>query len=156
MRRKIIIILIAAGLGVGELWKWLKVSAKNFPELVTMPLTILALCVYPILLEISGINWLFNCFHDNPAEPNRSLKAFEIMLIAMIYVFLANAASYAAIKYNRADLWTFYKVLSTNNHLPDQDLNILSLGCKELRFTWACYFFGILAAIFLAHSLILI
>ena len=138
-----------------KILKWLQISAKNFPELVTMPLTIIALCIYPIFLEISGINWLFNCFHDNPAEPNRSLKAFEIMLIAMIYVFLANAASYAAIKYNRADLWNLYKNTYTED-LEDYDFEITSFGLKELRFYWACYFFGILAAIFLAHSLILI
>jgi len=147
MKRKIIITIIAFGLSMQELWKWLRISAKNFPELVTMPLTILALCTYPILLEISGINWLFGYFHDNPAEPNRSLKAFEIMLIAMIYVFLANAASYAAIKYNRRDLWEYY----TDNYYSET-----VSSPKELRFYWACYFFGILAAIFLAHNLILI
>lgn len=148
MKRKIIITLIAAKLGIEELWKWLKVSAKNFPEIIAMPIGVLLLCTYPILFEISGINWLFNYFHDNPAEPNRSLKAFEIMLIAMIYVFLANAASYAAIKYNRRDLWNHYTdntyERTTKKHL------------KEIRFYWACYFFGILAAIFLAHSLILV
>lgn len=147
MKRKIIITLIAAELGMEELWRWLKVSAKNFPEIVTLPIGIIGLCTYPILLEISGINWLFNYFHDNPAEPNRSLKAFEIMLVAMIYVFLANAASYAAIKYNRRDLWEYY----TDNYYSET-----IASPKELRFYWACYFFGILAAIFLSHSLILI
>lgn len=147
MKRKIIITLIAAELGMEELWRWLKVSAKNFPEIVTLPIGIIGLCTYPILLEISGINWLFNYFHDNPAEPNRSLKAFEIMLVAMIYVFLANAASYAAIKYNRRDLWEYY----TDNYYSET-----ISSPKELRFYWACYFFGILAAIFLSHSLILI
>jgi hypothetical protein len=146
MKRKISIFIIAMYLQSIKIFKWLQISAKNFPELVTMPLTILALCIYPILLEISGINWLFNCFHDNPAEPNRSLKAFEIMLIAMIYVFLANAAAYAAIKYNRWDIWEQY---------TDRE-ETTKIGVKELRFYWACYFFGILAAIFLAHSLILI
>jgi hypothetical protein len=150
MKRKIIIILIAAGLGIEELWKWLKISAKNFPEIVTLPIGIIGLCTYPILLELSGINWLFNYFHDNPAEPNRSLKAFEIMLIAMIYVFLSNAASYAAIKYNNAELWKIY----TKEREPKTEY--IELCWKELRFYWACYFFGILAAIFLAHSLILI
>ena len=142
------ITLIAVKLAAIEIWKWIRVSAKNFPEIVTLPITIIGLCVYPILLEISGINWLFNYFHDNPAEPNRSLKAFEIMLIAMIYVFLANAASYAAIKYNRRDLW---------NHYTDNTYEITTkVHRKEIRFYWACYFFGILAAIFLAHSLILV
>lgn len=148
MKRKIIITIIAAGLAMQNLWKWLRVSANNFPEIVTMPITILGLCVYPILLEISGINWLFNYFHDNPSEPNRSLQAFEIMLIAMIYVFLANAAAYAAIKYNRRDLWELYK--NTMN-LPKDTY----VGNPELKFYWACYFFGILTAIFLAHSLII-
>jgi hypothetical protein len=125
---------------------WLKVSAKNFPELITLPLCILALCLTPLMLELTGINALFNYFHNDPSQPNRSLQAFEIMLIAMIYVFLANAAAYAAIKYNRRDLWELYTtVLSSDKHLD----------CKELRFYWACYFFGILAGIFLSHSLII-
>lgn len=146
MKRKIIITLIAAGLGMGELWKWLKVSARNFPEIVTIPMAVLMLCIYPLFMEIFGINALFAEFHNDPSEPNRSLKAFEIMLVAMIYVFLANAASYAAIKYNRVDIWEQY---------TDKE-ETTRFGCKELRFYWACYFFGILAAIFLAHSLILI
>jgi hypothetical protein len=124
---------------------WLKVSAKNFPEIVSIPIAILALCLTPLMIELTGINALFNYFHNDPSQPNRSLQAFEIMLIAMIYVFLANAAAYAAIKYNRRDLWTYY-----TNPIP-QGKHITS---KELRFYWACYFFGILAAIFLAHSLI--
>jgi len=155
MKRKIMITLIAVKLAAIEISKWLRTSVKNFPELITMPITILGLCIYPMLLEISGINWLFNYFHDNPAEPNRSLKSFEIMIVAMIYVFLANAASYAAIKYNRRDLWNLYKDTSSHS-LEDYDFEITTFGLKELRFYWACYFFGILAAIFLAHSLILI
>jgi hypothetical protein len=123
---------------------WLKVSAKNFPEIITLPLCILALCLTPLMLELTGINALFNYFHNDPSQPNRSLQAFEIMLIAMIYVFLANAAAYAAIKYNRRDIWEQY---------TDRE-ETTRFGCKELRFYWACYFFGILAAIFLAHSLI--
>ena len=124
---------------------WLKVSAKNFPEIVTLPLCILALCLTPLMLELTGINALFNYFHNDPSQPNRSLQAFEIMLIAMIYVFLANAAAYAAIKYNRRDLWISY-----TEPIPKGKFN----PNKELLITWACYFFGILAAIFLAHSLI--
>lgn len=139
------ITLIAAKLAAIELWKWIRVSANNFPEIITLPITVIGLCIYPILLEFSGINWIFNHFHDNPAEPNRSLQAFEIMLIAMIYVFLANAAAYAAIKYNRRDLWISY-----TEPIPKGKFN----PNKELLITWACYFFGILAAIFLAHSLI--
>jgi hypothetical protein len=123
---------------------WLKISAKNFPELITLPLCILALCLTPLMLELTGINALFNYFHNDPSQPNRSLQAFEIMLIAMIYVFLANAAAYAAIKYNRRDLWESYTHLS-----------MYGRKAKELRFYWACYFFGILAGIFLAHSLII-
>jgi hypothetical protein len=125
---------------------WLKVSSKNFPEIITIPFAILMLCVYPFFMEILGINALFAEFHNDPSEPNRSLKALEIMLVAMIYVFLANAMSYAAIKYNRWDIWEQY---------TDRE-ETTRFGCKELRFYWACYFFGILAAIFLAHSLILI
>jgi hypothetical protein len=139
MKRTISIYIIAFFL-------WLKVSAKNFPEIITIPISILLLCIYPVLMEILGINSLFAEFHNDPSEPNRSLKAFEIMLVAMIYVFLANAMSYAAIKYNRSDIWEQY---------VDRE-ETTKLGCKELRFYWACYFFGILAAIFLAHSLILI
>lgn len=141
------ITLIAAKLGMVELWEWLKVSAKNFPEIIAMPIGVLLLCTYPSLMEISGINALFAEFHNDPSEPDRSLKALEIMLVAMIYVFLANAASYAAIKYNRRDLWELYTMGMTRD---------LDLDYKELRFYWACYFFGILAAIFLSHSLILI
>jgi hypothetical protein len=136
MTRTISIHIIAFGL-------WLKVSAKNFPEIITLPICILALCLTPLLLELSGINALFQYFHNNPSEPNRSLQAFEIMLIAMIYVFLANAAAYAAIKYNRRDLWEYY----TGKLYEDSRE-------KQLKFYWACYFFGILAGIFLAHSLI--
>jgi hypothetical protein len=148
MKRKIIITLIAAKLGMEELWRWLKVSANNFPEIIAMPIGVFLLCTYPSLMEISGINALFAEFHNDPSEPNRSLKALEIMLVAMIYVFLANAASYAAIKYNRRDLW---------NHYTDNTYEITTkVHRKEIRFYWACYFFGILAAIFLSHSLILI
>ncbi len=150
MKRKAMITLIAAKLGMVELWKWLKVSAKNFPEIITMPIGVLLLCTYPSLMEIFGINALFSEFHTDPSEPNRSLKVFEIMIVAMIYVFLANAASYAAIKYNRADLWELY---TQKLELEESDLHAAT---KELRFYWACYFFGILAAIYLAHSLILI
>jgi len=31
MKRKIIITVIAFGLSMQELWKWLRISAKNFP-----------------------------------------------------------------------------------------------------------------------------
>jgi hypothetical protein len=128
---------------------WLKISSKNFPEIVSIPIAILALCLTPLMLELTGINALFNYFHNDPSQPNRSLQAFEIMLIAMIYVFLANAAAYAAIKYNRRDLWEFY-TYKVKVIVDDMDAVM-----KELRFYWACYFFGILAAIFLAHSLII-
>jgi len=143
MKRTISIYIIAFFL-------WLKVSAKNFPEIVTIPLAVLMLFIYPFFMEILGINALFSEFHNDPSEPNRSLKAFEIILVAMIYVFLANAASYAAIKYNRIDLWELY---TQKLELKQKDFH---LAVKDLRFYWACYFFGILAAIFLAHSLILI
>lgn len=146
MKRNLSILLLSIPFAIQSFYKWFKVSAKNFPEIITIPLAVLMLCIYPIFMEIFGINALFSEFHNDPSEPNRSLKAFEIMLVAMIYVFLANAASYAAIKYNRSDIWEQY---------TDKE-ETTKLGCKELRFYWACYFFGILAAIFLAHSLILI
>jgi hypothetical protein len=146
MKRNLFILILAIPFAIEKFYKWLKVSAKNFPEIVTIPMAVLMLCIYPLFMEIFGINALFAEFHNDPSEPNRSLKAFEIMLVAMIYVFLANAASYAAIKYNRSDIWEQY---------TDKE-ETTKLGCKELRFYWACYFFGILAAIYLAHSLILI
>jgi hypothetical protein len=146
MKRNIFILILAIPFAIEKFYKWLKISAKNFPEIVTLPLGVLALCIYPFLMEILGINSLFAAFHNDPSEPNRSLKAIEIMIVAMIYVFLANAAAYAAIKYNRVDIWEQY---------TDKE-ETTRFGCKELRFYWACYFFGILAAIFLAHSLILI
>ena len=146
MKRNISILILAIPFAIEKFYKWLKISAKNFPEIITLPLGVLALCIYPFLMEILGINTLFAAFHNDPSEPNRSLKAIEIMIVAMIYVFLANAGSYAAIKYNRWDIWEQY---------TDRE-ETTRLGCKELRFYWACYFFGILAAIFLAHSLILI
>jgi hypothetical protein len=147
MKRNLFILILAIPFAMQSFYKWFKVSARNFPEIITIPLAVLMLCIYPIFMEIFGINALFAEFHNDPSEPNRSLKAFEIMLVAMIYVFLANAASYAAIKYNRRDLWEFYTMGMTRD---------FDLDYKELRFYWACYFFGILAAIFLSHSLILI
>ena len=146
MKRNLFILILAIPFAIEKFYKWLKVSAKNFPEIVTIPMAVLMLCNYPLFMEIFRINALFAEFHNDPSEPNRSLKAIEIMLVAMIYVFLANAGAYAAIKYNRWDIWEQY---------TDRE-ETTRLGCKELRFYWACYFFGILAAIFLAHSLILI
>lgn len=162
MKRKLSILILAGYVatlefikwipkGFIQLLQWLRLSAKNFPELITLPICILALLTYPYLLEESGINWLFEQFHADPDNPDRSIKAFQVMLLALIYVFLANAAAYAAIKYNRRDLWEFY----TKQYAADPLIKIKN-GAKELCFYWACYFFGILAAIFLAHSLILV
>jgi hypothetical protein len=148
MKRKIGISILAIPFALIEFGKWLKVCVKNFPEIVTIPSGVILLCTYPLIMQYSGLNWLFEFFHDNPAEPNRSLKAFEIMIVAMIYVFLANAASYAAIKYNRIDLWEHYTDISR--------FETTDIHRQEIRFYWGCYFFGILAAIFLSHSLILI
>ena len=157
MKRKLSIFILAAYVatieffkwlptGFKQLFNWLKVSSKNFPEIITLPICILALFTYPYLLEVSGINGLFEQFHNNPETPDRSIKAFQVMLLALIYVFLANAAAYAAIKYNRKDLWELY-----TTSVPKGTY----IGNPELKFYWACYFFGILAAIFLSHSLIL-
>jgi hypothetical protein len=136
--------------GAVNLWKWLRVSSKNFPELVTLPICIVALLTYPYLLEYSGVNAIFEYFHADPDKPDRSIKAFQVILLSLIYVFLANAASYAAIKYNRRDLWELY---TQKLELEQKDLHS---AIKDLRFYWACYFIGVLVAVYLAHSLILV
>jgi hypothetical protein len=112
MKRKISIYIIAFFLYISKqavvLFNWLKISAKNFPEIVSVPIAILSLCFMPYIMQYSGINWLFQIGHDDPSNANRNLLAFEIMIIAIISLFLSNAASYGAIKFNRKDLWKYY------------------------------------------------
>ena len=108
----------------------LKKFQHEFPELVGLLIMIPILILTPLLLQLSGVEWLFNYVNDNPSEPNRMLLYFQAVIMTINSLFIANFAAYGAIKYNNRMLWEYY---------ISEDL--YEESCEnDLKFYWWRYF----------------
>ena len=115
-----------------KLKTFLKKFQHDFPELVGLLIMIPVLILTPLLLQLSGIEWLFNYVNNNPSEPNRMLLYFQAVIMTVNSLFIANFAAYGAIKYNNRRVWEYYIRENQEDYQPE--LN------RMLDFYWWRYF----------------
>lgn len=118
--------------------KWKKLFKLN-PELIGLPLSILALIITPVVIDYLGIDNLYYLINPDPSEQDRVLEWIEKLPLALIIPFLANFSAYAAVKFNRPDLWTYYR---DSVHYPE--LRVTEEWEALLYRYWLAYFIAVL------------
>lgn len=118
--------------------KWKRLLKLN-PELIGLPLSILALIITPVLIDYSGIDNLYYLINPDPSEQDRVLEWIEKLPVALIIPFLANFSAWAAVKFNRPDLWTYYK-----DSVHFTELRITQEWEALLYRYWCTYFIAVL------------